>query len=378
MTDAERRVCFPYVGDDVGGSHLSSIALVRGLAGSGYVPVVVVHARGRLTDELDRQGVVWELAPGTAARSTSRTAQAAAVVRSLAPAIRFLRDRDVSIVHTNDARMHRTWGPAARMAGRRHVWHQRNAGLSWKMAQVARLANEIVTVSHFTRSTLPPHLARRARVIDNPFDTDPPGVRRDRARSRLSAEVQGSEAVPVVGFAGALIDRKRPLLFVDMALQMIRDGSRARFVMFGADDGPLAGAVRDRIVEHGARHQILHLGFRSPIEEWLAACDVLVLPSVSEPFARTVVEAMIVGTPVVAVRDAGNLEIIESGVNGVLVAPEDPSELSRAVQELVDDPAAAARLAEAARRDVVRRFSIRRHVDAMLEVYSDSMTGQHT
>jgi glycosyltransferase involved in cell wall biosynthesis len=64
------------------------------------------------------------------------------------------------------------------------------------------------------------------------------------------------------------------------------------------------------------------MGYRSPGPFWIAACDQLVVPAVGEPFGRTLVEAMLVGTPVVAARSGGNMEALEGGM-GLLVEPDD-------------------------------------------------------
>lgn len=371
MAPCDSVVCFPYVGDSIGGSHLSSLLLVRGLARSSFAPLVVVHVTGPLTDELDRLDIPWIPAPGAATFSRSARAwQLFDGLRSVPRLVRMLRELDVSIVHTNDARMHRVWGPSAKLAGCGHVWHQRNAGVSWKVAQAARFADRIVTVSDFARSCLPAYLKCRTTVIDNPFETDGPPPDRARARKSLASELGVETSTPLVAYAASMVPRKRPSVFVQMAAALIANGSDAIFPMFGsADDGP-GHETRDRIRTLGLERQIPLMGFRTPIDDILAGCDVLVAPSVKEPFARTVIESMIAGTPVVAAHDGGNVEIIESGRNGVLVTPDDPQGFAVAVTALLDDPGEARVIARRARADVLRRFSVERHVDSMAAAYS--------
>ena len=57
---ARRRVCFPFVGDSVGGSQISAAALIAGLRGSRYEPLVVVHRDGPLQDYLRQQDIAFE------------------------------------------------------------------------------------------------------------------------------------------------------------------------------------------------------------------------------------------------------------------------------------------------------------------------------
>ena len=115
------RVCFPFVGDLVGGSHISALKLVRSLAGSRYEPMVLVHEEGELASYLERQEIPFQAAPvrlgkrgpgrqGAIADARWALAAAAAVPRLS----RFLREEGVRVVHTNDGRMHALWAPAAR------------------------------------------------------------------------------------------------------------------------------------------------------------------------------------------------------------------------------------------------------------------------
>jgi len=371
VSTARPVVCFPFVGDVVGGSHRSAMPLISALEDHGFKPIVIVHRDGPLTQELDQLGIAWEPAPTrTSFGAASRTGQFISSATAAWPLSRMLRSRDADIVHTNDARMHRTWNLAARLSGTSHVWHQRNAGLSWKMTQIARSADAILAVSEFTRASLPRHLARRTRVIDNPFNVTPP-LERAHARGQLANELGDAMRPYVVAFAGMFIDRKRPLLFVDIAAHLIERGVDAVFPMFGAANTELAKTVERSINDRGLAHRIRFMGFRTPVEPWLAACDALVAPSVAEPFARTVVEAMIVGTPVIASDDGGNREIIVSRTNGLLVEPDNAEAFADEAARLMANKLERQRLADNARQVVERRFSIDQHVTAVGKIYAE-------
>src|SRR5205814_3307816 len=78
-----------------------------------------------------------------------------------------------------------------------------------------------------------------------------------------------------------------------------------------------------------------HVGWVDNAPGLMRHFDVLVLPSRDEPFGTVLAEAMAVGTPVVATRVGGLAEVVEDGVTGALVAPDDPEALAAAVREVL-------------------------------------------
>ena len=131
------------------------------------------------------------------------------------------------------------------------------------------------------------------------------------------------------------------MLFLDaMADLAQRAGNRpVRGLMFGkANDEAMDRDISDRIDQLGLTDTVLQMGFRSPGADWIGACDTLMVPAVQEPFGRTLVEAMLVGTPIVAARSGGNVEALRDGELGLLVEPDNPAALSEACMSLISDP----------------------------------------
>ena len=119
------------------------------------------------------------------------------------------------------------------------------------------------------------------------------------------------------------------------------------------------------------------MGFRYPAETWLAGCDILFVPSVREPFGRTLIEAMIVGTVVVAVDSGGNPEAIEDAKTGFLVPVEDPNAAAARFHDIAADQELAKTLTVRARNDALERFGMRRHAEAIMAIY-DHLLGRET
>jgi glycosyltransferase involved in cell wall biosynthesis len=94
----------------------------------------------------------------------------------------------------------------------------------------------------------------------------------------------------------------------------------------------------------------------------LAAADAFLLTSISEGIPVTLIEAMSARLPIVATRVGGNAELLESGMNGLLVPPASPDALAEALLAYFSDPATARRHAKAARHAAEARFSLARMV----------------
>lgn len=377
--EAARRttICFPFTGDTVGGSHISVLGLLEGLDRSRYRIIVVPQypdgaiARLFAAHEVEVEtDLRWrDFVPGEpfTARKFSHA------ITGILPVVRFLRRQKVDIVHSNDGRTHATWGPAARLAGARLIWHHRGDPTALGVRLVAPLiADWVVSVSEFAlpKSRFWP-AAKNAEVVHSPFDTT---LRIDRsvARETLLQEVGLPSDSLIVGYFGNLIPRKRPLLFID-AIARLRALLPSRPVyglMFGASEGPeMTRAINDRISAQGLEEWVKMMGWKSPGAMWIAACDQLLVPAVSEPFGRTLIEAMVVGTPVVATRSGGNIEALRDGDIGLLVPPEDANALALACAKLAADPALAAMLAQAAQADAIARFGEDRHCQRLSAIY---------
>ena len=138
-------------------------------------------------------------------------------------------------------------------------------------------------------------------------------------------------------------------------------------------DGPLRPAVEAAVAEAGLRARVRFLGLRKDIPSVLSASDVLVHSSLREGLPRVVLEALAVGTPVVATAVGGVPDAVTDGVSGLLVPPEDPAALAGAVLATLGDRAGAARRAEAG-RTAVRAFSAGRMLEEQHALYQRLLT----
>lgn len=140
-----------------------------------------------------------------------------------------------------------------------------------------------------------------------------------------------------------------------------------------AGEGKESDALRAVADDLGIRERTQFLGFVPDAEahEFLQSLDVFVLASLTEGLPFSVMEAMRAGLPIVATRVGGVPEMIEDGVSGMLVDPGDPQGIADAVAAIVDDPALAARLGEAARRRFDQRYTTDVMYNAIRKAFVD-------
>ena len=117
------------------------------------------------------------------------------------------------------------------------------------------------------------------------------------------------------------------------------------------------------------------LGERKDIPAVMRSLDLLLCPSWEEPFGRSVIEAMAVGTPVVATEVGGPSEIIRDGTDGLLLPPRDVDQWSRAIISLLDDPALRWSYGRRAAESVRARFDRRSYADQMVAMYGELTAG---
>jgi glycosyltransferase involved in cell wall biosynthesis len=366
-----KRVLYPFVGDTVGGSHLSTIELVKNLPKERYQSIVLLFKDGLFVDYLKSIGIDYvlrkDLSFVVGASLLSEAMQMLLVAPSLAS---FLYNEKIDIVHTNDYKMHRTWAVAARLAGCRLVWHQRTADLSRRNGLFSLLAHEIVTISNYCRNNLVERMSKKAEVIFNPFNIELLSVSREQSRSYVFSELKCMPVSYVVGFVGNIEEQKQPIVFLHAA-KRIRDslGEQVVFIMLGELRQEMTEKVKVEMHRLELEESIYMLGAKFPINSWIASMDLLLAPAINEGFGRAIVEAMLEGTIVVAADSGGHHEVLDKGRLGVLVPPEDGVKMGERALSLLLDKGERSRLVNEAKEYAKITYSANNHVKRITEVY---------
>jgi glycosyltransferase involved in cell wall biosynthesis len=153
-------------------------------------------------------------------------------------------------------------------------------------------------------------------------------------------------------------EKKGQDVLVEAFAAIADDYADLTLVLVGATDKALP-SLRALCAERGIdkRVQFVPDAAHRQVADFLRRATVFCLPSRQEPFGIVLLEAASFGVPVVASRVGGIPEIISHGINGQLVAPDDPVELALCLRAVLDDPVAAKQMGRSLSQHVGSRFT---------------------
>jgi glycosyltransferase involved in cell wall biosynthesis len=290
---------------------------------------------------------------------------------------RFIRNEGVSIVHTFFETADLWGGLVSRLSrvpiilsSRRDMGILRRPKHALAYRFVNPLFTRVLAVSEEVRRCCieVDHLRpERVETVYNGVEfLSLPPESRDTCRERLGL----SDFKEIVLTIGNIRRVKGIDIFLRAAASVCKSHPSALFVIVGDNHDPVHfNELNELIIELGLSRNVLFYGPYEEVERFLAACDIFCLPSRSEGFSNALIEAMGAGVPCVATRVGGNVEAIEHNRSGVLVPSEDPTALSSAIEELLDDPTRARVLGREARETVRGRFSHEAMMTHLTNIY---------
>ena len=196
-------------------------------------------------------------------------------------------------------------------------------------------ADLLLTVSHAMRKRAIEAFGARpelTRTISNGFDTD---IFRPRPQAEMRRALGIDADARVIIYVGRFVESKGMRELIDAFERLSRADPRLTLALVG--DGVMRDELAALIASRGLTDRVLMPGGFEPAEvaRWIAAADVLTLPSWSEGYPNVVVEAIACGRPVVATDVGGTREIVDAS-SGILVPPRDVDALAEALSRALN------------------------------------------
>ena len=306
-------------------------------------------------------------------RSTGAVTTLLSYLRLLLSAKRRVRRFAPDVVHAHYAVTHgviaalrspapvvlTVWGSDVMRGDRAVRWP-----LRWVARFAVRRAAAVTSASGAMADVVASFTGRRPQIVRFGVDT-----------SRFAAGTRPAERPFTIGFLKGLRERYAPDVLIEAMPLVLRSVPDARLTMAG--DGPMRAALRARAEKLRVAGRVDLVGQVDPadVPRFLDGIDVLVNPSRTEAFGVVLLEAAAAGVPVVATSVGGTSEAMISGETGLLVPPESPSDLARAIVGLASDPDRRHRMGAAGREFVAGRFEWAAAVDHMERVLQDAVQG---
>lgn len=315
--------------------------------------------------------------------ASTREASITSDVRAAWQLAQILREERIDVLHTHNPKP----GVYGRILGRLlgvpvvintvHGLYATETDPVWKRALVYTLEwlaalfsdLELVQSAEDVRTMRKLRLVRPGKIqhLGNGVDLSRFDGVDGRVRSRLRAELGIADDAVVVGSVARLVREKGLPELIEAYRRRTQEYD---LVIVGPSDPSKADALSSGEIAAAEDIGVTFLGHRSDVDHLYQAFDMFVLPSHREGFPRAAMEAAATGLALVVTDVRGCREVVDDGVNGLLVVKDRPDELALAVDRLVSDEALRKSMGEAGVVKARRDFDERNVVDKVFSAYS--------
>lgn len=292
---------------------------------------------------------------------------------------RLVRERKIDLIHLHSpyvaigTRLGLWARSSLRLVYTEHsVWESYHRATYWGNLMTYPRNDHVFAVSGHVRASIrypgPLRFLSIPTIETLHHGLDPAAVDRWSSSDGVRQEFGIPEEAPLVGTVANFRVWKGHAVLLEAVLRVRRAIPQVRFVLVG--HGPLEEDLRRRTRELHLENTVVFTGARDDAPRVAGACDLFVLPSLSEGLAIALIEAMALGRPAVVTRVGGLTEVVEHGEHGLVVAPGNPEHLADAVITLLKDPPLRQKMGDAGRLRAAE-FDIRKAVRRHEEVYAE-------
>lgn len=380
MADRRLRILASTLTRDVTGIEHSVIRLLPRLGEQGVNVVMAAPSGGELEQTWNEMGLEFIPMPDGARvglRDSSGASQTPAKLLSQIPRSAtwvsklLVHARRADVVHSNSLLSHLDCVAAGRLARTPVVLEIHDIldpgrGRSL-LSSAVRGASAAIAVSNAARQQLSKAAQGKTTVVPQGVDSAVFAPGPATVRAELT-DAPDSALVAVIG-------RVDPVKGIDTLIEAVSQirsrGKDLHLVIVGRSSpgNERYGENLRRKAAELAPGAVRFVGQRNDVAAILRSVDILCVPSVREPFGLIAIEAMSVGTPVVASRTDGFLDYVVDGENGLLSVPGDSADVAGRILSLLDDRQLRARLVTGARRSVLEDHAVSARADRLIDVY---------
>ena len=298
------------------------------------VSVLCLRDLGSFTPEVEKLGIKVTLLPQKEGRTDYLAFLAIA---------KFISKEKIDVIHTHNTQPFVDGTLAALISGVKTIIHTDHARdfpdkrrymfAEWAMSH---FAYKVVGVSEHTSNNLIKYeKISRSKVITIPNGIDGSIFSINLDREDKKRQLGITKNGPVIGLGVRLTEQKGITYLLQAMPEIIRAFPEITLIIAG--DGDIKRKLLDEARELRLDNNIHFIGPRLDMVELLKLFDLYVLPSLWEGLPMVLLEAMAAGCPIIATNVGGNSTAIQHGVNGSLIEPANPAQISSEVIKLLKD-----------------------------------------
>jgi glycosyltransferase involved in cell wall biosynthesis len=359
----------------IGGAEISLLELLRNLNREVFEPLVALPGLGPLVERVARLEVETVIIP----QHKLKAKNPIPYLKTVFYLINLVRRRHVNLIHSNVEMGNQYGVMAARLSGVPIICHTRGLLSERPFRRMfLRYTDVLIANSRAVAASYANCVAKSQKVvvIHNGVDLDE--FSPIRARSGVFRRKLGlPDNAFVIGHIARICPEKGQHTLIDAMTQITENHSEVYALIVGDtvidDSAVFLTSLRQRVLQYELAEKVIFVSFVDNMIDLYADLDLVVLPSLCEPFGRTLIEAMAMGKPVVATRAGGAVEVVEHGVTGLLVPPKNHIQLAEAILKVTEDRDAAREFGMNGRTRVERLFSIEQNARKTEQVYLETL-----
>jgi len=354
----------------IGGAERSLLLLLQNINRQHFKPMVVLPERGPLSERIQALGVELKLLP----LNKINVRNPLPYMKTVCSLRKILLTRRIDLLHCNTGICNQYGMITAKLVGLPVVTHTRNI-LGKRAFQRMFLggADVLIANSRAVADSYAQYVSKNqgVEIIYNAVDTK--YFRPDEeCNSRSRYNISDSEFV--IGQIAQITPNKGQDIFIRALAQVVPIHPNVRGLIVGGntiidDSDWFLDDLKQLVRELGLVDKVIFTGFVKNMVNLYRCLDLVVLPSKSEGFGRTIAEAMAMTKPAVATKVGGLPEIIVEGKTGLLVPPGDSKALADAILKVVENPELARKFGIYGRKRVEELFTVESNVKKTEQVY---------
>ncbi|MDC0074832.1 glycosyltransferase family 4 protein [Alphaproteobacteria bacterium] len=361
-------IAFPFVGDTIGGSHISSISLMKALDFKGYKVLAIIHEKGPLLSLLKANQIDYHLINTSFVKSGGGIVACFEISKSFLANYLFLRKNKFKILHINDSRMLNTWALPSKLIGIKTVYHCRTLRVKSRINNwFEDISDAKIANSKFVKNHLPVLKKKKIYQIYNPIY-----LKNELNYSLKKIELKNWKKNKNIICVGSTTAQKKQDIFIK-AIKLVSDEfTNINFWIIGRKT-PNAKNLEMLISSYNLENKIKLIDFKLDILSYIYESDMLISCAINEGHGRTLIEAMLVNTCVIASNSGGHSEIIKDGVNGFLFELDDYNSLARIITKNITNTEKTTKITSEAKSWAENNFTLDNHTKSVISVYEETL-----